>query len=193
MKAFFDIDTQIDFLFPAGALYGPGAERVIPAVARLNQHAGERGIPLISSTCAHPENAAEFRTWPPHCVVDTVGRRKPQATLLPKRVTILPDKPLNLELGDTQQIIIEKDDLDMFSNPHVLPLLDHLGIDECFVYGVFTEYCVQCALTGLLKSGRRVSLVTEATAHLSDADSERVVNNFIESGGRRVTLADALR
>ena len=76
---------------------------------------------------------------------------------------------------------------------HVVALLDHLGIDECFGYGVFTEYCVQCALTGLLKSGRRVSLVTEATAHLSDADGERVVNNFVESGGRRVTLADALR
>ena len=25
MKAFFDIDTQIDFVFPAGALYGVGA------------------------------------------------------------------------------------------------------------------------------------------------------------------------
>ena len=29
MKAFFDIDTQIDFLFPAGSLYVPGAERLL--------------------------------------------------------------------------------------------------------------------------------------------------------------------
>ena len=28
MKLYFDIDTQIDFLFPAGALYVPGAERL---------------------------------------------------------------------------------------------------------------------------------------------------------------------
>src|SRR6185437_14578387 len=36
-KAFFDIDTQIDILFPAGALYAPGAERVVEPVARLNR------------------------------------------------------------------------------------------------------------------------------------------------------------
>ena len=57
MKAFFDIDTQIDFVVPGGALYGPGAERVIPAVAALNRYAGEHGIPLISTMCAHPPNA----------------------------------------------------------------------------------------------------------------------------------------
>jgi nicotinamidase/pyrazinamidase len=33
---FVDVDTQIDFLFPAGALYVPGAERLLPAIARLN-------------------------------------------------------------------------------------------------------------------------------------------------------------
>ena len=31
---FFDIDTQLDFLYPAGALYVPGAERIVPAIAR---------------------------------------------------------------------------------------------------------------------------------------------------------------
>jgi nicotinamidase/pyrazinamidase len=192
MKAFFDIDTQIDFLFPAGALYGLGAERVIPAVALLNKHAAERGIPLISTTCAHPEDAREFRTWAPHCVVDTAGQRKPQATLLAKRVTI-PNRPADLEFGDAQQILLEKDDLDLFSNPNVPALLDRLRIDECLVYGVFTEYCVQCALTGLLKSGLRVSLVTEATAHLSEVEGEKVVSDFMAAGGKRIALADALR
>jgi nicotinamidase/pyrazinamidase len=192
MKAFFDIDTQIDFVFPAGALYGHGAERVIPAVAQLNHYAAAHGIPLISTTCAHPEDAREFRTWAPHCVVDTVGRHKPHATLLARRVTI-PNRPVDLDLGDAQQILVEKNDLDMFSNPNVPALLDRLGVDECLVYGVFTEYCVQCALTGLLKSGHRVSLVTEATAHLSEPEGEKVVRNFFAAGGKRIALADALR
>jgi nicotinamidase/pyrazinamidase len=174
MRAFFDIDTQIDFVFPAGALYSPGAERVIPKVAALNQYAADHGIPLISTMCAHPENAREFEVWPPHCIVGTMGQQKPAATLLADR-----DK----------QIIIEKDDIDMFSNPTVLPLLDRLGVDECFVYGVFTEYCVKCAIMGLLKSGvlksgRRVWLVTEATAHLSQTEGEKVVAGFIAAGGQ---------
>ena len=68
----------------------------------------------------------------------------------------------------------------------MLPLLDRLGIDECFVYGVFTEYCVKCAIMGLLKTGRKVSLVTRATAHLSEIEGERTIRDFIAAGGQCV-------
>ena len=34
---FLDVDTQIDFLYPAGALYVPGAEAIVPVVAKLNR------------------------------------------------------------------------------------------------------------------------------------------------------------
>src|SRR5665213_1195112 len=88
MKAFFDIDTQLDFMVPGGALYEPGAENLIPAVAALNRYAGEHKIPLISTTDAHPENSEEFRVWPPHCIVDTLGQRKPAATLLEQRAVL---------------------------------------------------------------------------------------------------------
>jgi len=171
MKAFFDIDTQNDFVVPGGALYGPGSERVIPQVAAMNRYAGEHGIPLISTMCAHPENAREFQVWAPHCIIGTFGQQKPAATLLADR---------------EKQIIIEKDDIDMFSNPSVLPLLERLGIDDCFVYGVFTEFCVKAAIMGLLKTGRKVSLVTEATSHLSQTEGERVVADFLAAGGRCV-------
>ena len=42
---FFDIDSQIDFIFPAGALYVPGAEQIIPA-SRLNRYAASHNIPV---------------------------------------------------------------------------------------------------------------------------------------------------
>jgi len=174
MKAFFDIDTQNDFVVPGGALYGPGSERIIPQVAALNHYAGEHGIALISTMCAHREDAKEFQVWRPHCIVGTVGQQKPAATLLADR---------------EKQIIIDKDDLDMFSNPTVVPLLDRLEIDECFVYGVFTEYCVKYAVMGLLKTGRKVSLITEATAHVSQAEGERVVRDFLDAGGQCVPIA----
>ena len=40
--AFFDVDTQLDFVLPAGALYVPGAESILPAVVRLNRWAAEK-------------------------------------------------------------------------------------------------------------------------------------------------------
>ena len=79
---FFDIDTQLDFVSPAGALYVPGAERIMPTVAHLNQLAGQRSIPVISTMDAHPENDIEFRDWPPHCVAETIGQQKPAGSLL---------------------------------------------------------------------------------------------------------------
>lgn len=174
MKGFFDIDTQNDFVVPGGALYGAGAERVIPVVAALNHYAGDHGIPLISTMCAHKPDSAEFKVWKPHCIVGTPGQLKPPETML----------------GDPKkQIIVEKDDLDMFSNPQVIPLLDRLGIDDCYVYGVFMEYCVKCAIMGLLKTGRKVSLVTEAAAWLDQAAGERVMAEFVAAGGRCVSAA----
>ena len=32
---FFDIDTQIDFVYPAGSLYVPGAEHILAAGGRV--------------------------------------------------------------------------------------------------------------------------------------------------------------
>ena len=172
MKAFFDIDTQIDFVFPAGALYAPGAENVIPNVAKLNRLAGERGLPLISTMCAHGENAEEFNVWPPHCIKGTVGQQKPAATLVPN------------------QIFIEKDELDLFTNPSLEKLLETLKIDECVVYGVLTEYCVKFAIMGLLKRGCKVSLVTDAIHHLSETEAAKVIRDFTDAGGICIQTAE---
>lgn len=192
MNAFFDIDTQLDFLTPGGALHGPGAERLIPAVAALNRYAGEHRIPLISTTDAHPENAAEFRVWPPHCVSGTFGQQKPAATLLARRATLPYDPSFDLAALDitASQIIVEKDDLDLFSNPHLPGLLSKINVTGCIVYGVFIDYCVKCALMGLVRSGRTVSLVTDASASISDHAGGEVIQEFIAAGGRLMASRD---
>ena len=176
MKAFFDIDTQMDFLYPAGALYTPGCECVIPHVARLNAWAAAQAIPLISTTCAHIETPEEFKVWPPHCVKGCLGQRKPAATLV-----------------GNGQIIVEKNELDLFSNPETERILDSLGITDCMVYGVLTEYCVQLACMGLLARGRKVSMVSEATAHLSPDAARQMHDGFLAGGGRIVSITEVLR
>ncbi len=193
MKAFFDIDTQLDFLVPGGALYGPGAERLIPAIATLNRHAGANKIPLISTTDAHPENAAEFRVWPPHCVVGTFGQRKPTATLLESYETLPWDPAVSININSLpSQIIVEKNDLDMFTNPHVPALLAKLDVTECVLYGIFIDYCVKCAVMGLLQAGKQVSLVTDASASISEEAGDLVIRDFIAAGGRLIRSDEAM-
>jgi nicotinamidase/pyrazinamidase len=163
---------------------------VIEPVARLNRFAAESGIPLISSMCAHPENADEFKAWPPHCVMDTFGQHKPAATLMDRRV-VIPNAPVELNIEGAQQIVVEKNDLDLFSNPNITALLDKIGADEFYVYGVFTEYCVNCAASGLVKRGRKVFLVTNAIAAVDEAKGRETTERLLASGAALVT-ADEL-
>jgi nicotinamidase/pyrazinamidase len=190
--AFFDIDTQIDFLFPAGSLYVPGAERMVPALRDLNYHAAAHGISLVSSVCAHTEDDPEFREWPAHCVVGTVGQLKPAAILLEKRA-VIGVSPANCALGDVPQILLEKNRLDITASPNFQPLLAALRADRYVVYGVVTEYCVRFAALALLKTQKPVSLVADAIQTLSVEASERTLREFTGAGGRLTTLAEVCR
>src|SRR5262245_41096502 len=137
---FVDIDTQIDFMFPAGALYVPGAERLLPAIERLNRFAVEHGIPVVSTTCSHGENDDEFKEWPAHCIAGTPGQLKPASTLVGK-ATVVPNCPAEVDISGAQQIILEKSQLDLFTNPNIGQLLAKLQAEHYVIYGVVTEYC----------------------------------------------------
>ena len=179
---FFDIDTQVDFLLPAGALYAPGAEKIIPTVAKLNHYAGKHGLPVISTMDAHSENDPEFRAWPHHCVVDTMGQQKPASTLLEKRV-VVPNSPWALNLASIDQILLEKQTFSPFSNQNLTRLLDHFVADRYLVYGVVTEVCVKFAAFGLLETGKRVEIVTDAVCALNDETGAKTLADFTASGG----------
>ena len=120
---FVDVDTQLDFLFPAGALYVPGAEHIILSVAQLNHHAEAHGIPLLSTADAHAEDDPEFAAWPPHCVAGTLGQRKPAATLLVSRM-VIPNKDVSGVLDGASQYILEKQTIDLFETKTARHVLD---------------------------------------------------------------------
>ena len=169
-----DVDTQIDFLYPAGALYVPGAESIVPAIARLNHAA-----PLvISTTDAHPEDDPEFRQYPPHCVAGTLGQHKPAATLIndPKR-----------------QIVVEKQTLDCFLAPGFTALLPELDADRYVVYGVVSEICVRFAALGLLRTGKRVEIVTDAIKALDESAAQKMLADFQAWGGFLITAEQSAR
>jgi nicotinamidase/pyrazinamidase len=167
---FFDVDTQLDFVSPAGSLYVPGAEKRIPVIAALNRKAPR----LVSTADAHAENDIEFRTWPPHCVLGTLGQRKPADLLVPN------------------QIVFEKVTTDAFLNPRLLPLLAQLGADRYVVYGVVTEICVRFAALGLLATGKPVDVVTDAIETLNPSAADAFFAEFTSRGGRLVSSSSIL-
>jgi nicotinamidase/pyrazinamidase len=179
---FVDIDTQLDFLYPAGALYVPGAERIVPTVARLNRFAASQGIPVLSTVDAHTEDDPEFQTWPHHCVAGTWGQRKAESTLLARPVVIPNREGAFPELGDAQQIIVEKQTVDAFRTVHLQRVLESLAGERYVVYGVVTEICVYYAARGLLETGHPVIVVSDAVESLRAADAQRTLGELCSGG-----------
>jgi len=178
---FVDVDTQIDFLYPAGALYVPGAERLLPRLAELNRYAAAHGIPVVSTVDAHAENDPEFSQWPPHCVVGTAGQQKPCGTLLEKRVVVASTES-DYEIDGAQQIIVEKQWIDMFAGRNMASILERLNADRWVVYGVVTEYCVRSAVLGLAKTGKPVEVLSDAIQAIDEAAGRAVLEELKKTG-----------
>jgi nicotinamidase/pyrazinamidase len=177
---FLDVDTQRDFMLPTGALYVPGAERIIPKLRRLFDFARKNEITILSSADAHSVNDPEFEQFPAHCVQGSEGQRKLDETLLP-RPLIFPNTPVDRNLLEAvrkhQQIIVEKQALDLFSNPVSERLLRVLP-PRAIVFGVTTEYCVKLACLGLRRLGVHTAVVSDAIRALAPGTEKKALEEM---------------
>jgi len=193
---FWEVDTQADFMLPGGKLYVPGAERLLPNIRRLTDAARQGRVFLVSHGCFHTKDDPEFTTFPPHCIKGTAGSAYVPEALTEKVITI-PNEPtaaLPRDLAQYQQILLEKQTLDIFESRHAAELLKRLGDNKEFVvFGVVTEYCVRFAAKGLLERGRRVSVVKDAIETLKAEDGERTVAELQALGAKFITTDQALR
>ncbi|MGO9125775.1 MAG: cysteine hydrolase family protein [Terriglobales bacterium] len=192
---FWEVDTQKDFMLPGGKLYVPGAEKLLPNIRRLTDAARQDLVFLVSHGCFHPENDPEFQTFPPHCLKGTPGAEFVPEALTDRllRVPNQPQQKLPDDLFRYQQIILEKQTLDIFESHHGNALVERLGTKpEFMVFGVVTEYCVRCAARGLLQRGRKVAVIQDAIETLKKEDGQRTISELQGLGARLVTTEQAL-
>jgi nicotinamidase/pyrazinamidase len=192
---FWEVDVQADFMLPGGKLYVSGAEKLLPNIRRLTDAARQGHVFLVSHGCYHTQDDPEFTTFPPHCVKGTPGAMLvPEA--LTERVVVVPNEPaasLPDDLSRYQQILLEKQTLDIFKSAHVDELVERLGPDvEFVVFGVVTEYCVGFAAKGLLSRGRRVFVVRDAIETLNSEDGNRTIAELQALGAKFITTEQAL-
>jgi len=192
---FWEVDTQADFMLPGGNLYVPGAERLLPNIRKLTDAARQGRVFLVSHGCYHTKDDPEFQTFPPHCIKGTPGSTFVPEALTNKVVTVPNEASATLphNLSQYQQILLEKQTLDIFESRHAAKLLKQFGDDiEFVVFGVVTEYCVRFAAKGLLDRGRRVSVVEAAIETLKAEDGQRTVAELQGLGARFLTTDEAL-
>ena len=180
-------------MLPEGALYVPGAERILPKLRRLFDFARKNEIHVLSSVDAHAADDPEFAQFPAHCVLGTDGQRKLDETRMPHPL-VLKNQPMDRSLAEDVrkylQIIIEKQTFDVFSNPVTERLLRILP-PRAIVFGVATEYCVQAACLGLRRNGVQTVMITDAVRAIS-AQKEKEALNALSQAGVEFTTLDAL-
>jgi nicotinamidase/pyrazinamidase len=190
---FLDVDTQRDFMLSSGTLYVPGAERIIPKLRRLFDFAQKNEISILSSMDAHVPNDPEFQQFTAHCIRGSEGQRKIDETMLPHPL-IFQNKQVDRNLLESvrkhQQIILEKQSLDLFSNPMAERLIRALP-PRAIVFGVATEYCIRLACLGLRGRKIQTALVTDAIRPITPKAERDALEEMRGAGVEFITL-DAL-
>ncbi|MFL6021580.1 MAG: cysteine hydrolase family protein [Gaiellaceae bacterium] len=191
-----DVDTQVDFMLPAGKLYVRGAEQTIPAMERLVAAARAAGVVHVASADDHELTDSEISdtpdfetTYPPHCLRGTRGARKipetEQEDPVPITLEALPQKYLA-----GREFLLLKKNFDVFTNPNAERLLEHLDPDEIVVFGVATDVCNDAAIRGFLQRGRRVRFVEDAARGLDEARTTACTAAWREGGVEFTSVDD---
>ena len=179
---FVDVDTQRDFLDPEGSLYIEGSAAIRPNLARLTRFAIDRAIPILATACAHQADDPEFAVFPPHCLVGTSGQGRVGETEVGGSLVFEPGRPLPVPIPG--HLTIPKQQYDVFSNPDADRVVEHYaqGDPTFVVYGVATDYCVRCAVEGLLGRGRKVALVVDAIRAVDPSTEADLLTEFARLG-----------
>lgn len=176
---FWNVDTQIDFVYPRGKLYVQGAEDLRPQWKELTELAKEKSIRVVNTADYHFANSAELdsspdfvNTFPEHCMAGTRGadyikETDPEDSIIfdwDKEYLITPEL---FNSDDHRNFIIRKDAFDVFDgNPMTDTILKQLNPDTVVVYGVTTNVCVDAAVKGLVKKVNKVYVIKDAIKEL---------------------------
>jgi nicotinamidase/pyrazinamidase len=166
-----DVLPRRNYLARRTAVPMPGAhsfEQVIAAnvdqvVPVLNKYIGlfsQKKLPIFFSRDWHPQKTAHFQefggTWPAHCVQGTQGAAFHPSLIIPKGAIII-SKGMDPAQDSYSAFQAQDDKGKSFSE-----LLLDLDIQELYVGGLATDYCVRHSALDALKHGLKVTLLTDA-------------------------------
>lgn len=202
-RVFWDVDTQVDFMNPAGKLYVGGAETIAPNLARLTDFAHTSGIRIVGSSDNHSadddELAAEpdfVDTYPPHCLAGTPGQARIPETRLHEPLIVEPeDAPadvLERLQGHAGDILFHKHYFDVFTNRNVSPVLNALQIDQVVLYGVALDVCNRYAVEGLLQRypALAITVVTDAVRAIDENARADLLDDWRKRGVALATTSE---
>jgi nicotinamidase/pyrazinamidase len=178
-RALIVVDVQNDFC-PGGALAVARGDEVVAPLNKLIEEFLQRGESVFKSRDWHPEKTKHFiaygGTWPVHCVQNTRG-----AEFHPDLVADARIRVISKGLGDT-------DCYSAFDETDLATELHRLGVEEVWVGGLATDYCVKSTVLDALKQGFSVKALTNAmrAVEINPGDGERAIAEMKNAGAEIV-------
>lgn len=166
MKALLIVDVQNDFC-PGGALGVPDGHLVVPVINDIMRHFDL----VVASKDWHPESTRHFERWPKHCVQHTYG-----AAFHP-----------NLDEENIDEVFLkgtgtEDDGYSAFeaTNIDLADFLKRHQVDDLYICGLTTDYCVKSSALDAKKLGFNVFVIEDAikAVNLNKDDGERAIEEM---------------
>ncbi|MDA2922744.1 nicotinamidase [Patescibacteria group bacterium AH-259-L07] len=187
-KALIIVDVQNDFC-PGGSLPVPQGNEVVGPLNRMVEYAKSHGWLIVASRDWHPAVTSHFETyggmWPVHCVLDTKGAEF-HRDLEVDDVTIVSKATEPDEDGYSAFDGHTKDGqaLGTFLKSH--------GVEELYVGGLATDYCVKATALDSVKYGFRTFLLSDAIRGVDreSGDSDHAIGEMKQAGVSVITTRE---
>jgi nicotinamidase/pyrazinamidase len=178
-RALIVVDVQNDFC-PGGALGVEGGDEVVAPLNRLIEEFLSRGDLVFKSRDWHPPVTPHFQayggTWPVHCVRHTPGAEFHPALSDDPRVRVVTK-------GEGQT-----DQYSAFDQTGLADTLRRKGVEEVWVGGLATDYCVKQTVLDARREGFRVRALRDAmrAVNLQPGDEQRAIAEMRAAGAEIV-------
>lgn len=204
MKALLLIDIQNDFL-PGGALEVKSGNDILPIINNLQKVFHN----IVATKDWHPQNHKSFADnhqgkkpgdvillggldqilWPVHCVQHSRGAEFPE----------------ELNVSNIDQVVYKGEDPEIdsysgfFDNGHKKKTnldnyLKSKNIDELYLAGLATDYCVKFTALDALQLGYKVHVIVDATkaVNIQKNDFEKALDEMKSTGVNLINSSELL-
>ena len=180
------IDLQRDFC-PGGALAVERGDAVIPRLNKIISTFEELRLPIFFTRDWHPSNHISFKDqggpWPPHCVQGSPGAEFHPGLKVPRDAAIISkgDRPSKEAYSGFQRT-----DLQVRLKKH--------GVDEVFIGGLATDYCVRETALDALRAGFAVDILEDCVraVDVEPGDGDKALADVRKAGALLSTTAETI-
>jgi nicotinamidase/pyrazinamidase len=204
MKALIIVDVQNDFI-PGGALAVRDGDQIVPIINNLQ----EKFDFIVATQDWHPADHGSFASnhsgknvgefidlngvnqilWPVHCVQNTDGA-KFHPELNTEKWKAIFQKGTNPMVDSYSGFF----DNNRQGDTGLSVYLKENGVDEVFICGLATDYCVKFTALDALTEGFKTNLIADATmaVNIREDDYSQALQE-VSSAGAKILLSNELK